>query len=798
VGWWQFARSDLHFQNYWLDPAGVLNYALGLEFPRYPTIQDYLRDRGENLVAGMSLARRGVPFSNYGRAYLEGASAVSDHTYLNQADATMRYFLDVHTRIARSRSERTPAFSNLLLAAADEFSHLEGVTTSDSSREHCFTDRDEDTDLTIFRLLDEDKEKDNGGHLEQLEHRYFSRVDHARLSGKHRRLCIEVPSIRVFSAASNAAKSSIGAPSRRSVHPHYVLAMMLIDMELGYLINRFRSIRFNSRGERYFEPARDLPAYMKGDTFEDSLFERTLFILFGDHGMVDTERMMVPPDPNGNPHRHRESLSTSFIGYLNRALHLESATDVSDLAADAQLGIDYQAMPRRLSQPYRYPSWQSKDIRRQTREAVAWAQDFFEELHLALRSNLHKRYWWLFFLRSLLIDPRLDSTLDSVSEPAVDMLAGLYLRGEPSYLRAEARARRDFFDRHVRLVYGGGARNIAELFFPSCEETDQGRCGWAERPSYSQILRYRGGDDSATTVMDALGANPGVGLIFIREENDQIAPSAPLPATMHIRVRDRFSNTGRITVWRDQKTRQLVFRYQVDRSSRVDPLGHGELGQGEGTVGTYSEWNDRSAAAASRHYYHNAVAGVGSYLYSNNPAIGDVLVFHSQGWNFGSNGGGHGGIHRGEKRTLMLVSGRGVQPGRPLRARSRYRTLPDGTVVEYDRGLHYPTLLDIVPTALTWLGRPADALETFARGGFEPYLLEWNRAQRDDILAQLGGADAVERALGEAGFNDFRIGQFRRRLKRLLEFVALAGREESLDLPDYRHFRTDGNQLVLQ
>jgi len=49
------------------------------------------------------------------------------------------------------------------------------------------------------------------------------------------------------------------------------------------------------------------------------------------------------------------------------------------------------------------------------------------------------------------------------------------------------------------------------------------------------------------------------------------------------------------------------------------------------------------------------VAGMGGYLYSNNPAIGDVSVMHSQAWNFGDNCGGHGGVHREEKLIMMMV-----------------------------------------------------------------------------------------------------------------------------------------------
>ena len=760
VGWWQFSRAEFRFRNFWMDPAEVLNYELGLEFPRYPTIQDYLRDRDENVVAGMSLARRGVSLHNYGRAFLEGAKAVYDHSYYNQADATMRYFLDIHERIARSADEKTPAFSNLLLAAADELSHLHGVTTSSLDGEHCFVRGETIADETVFRILDEDQ-----GHLEQLEVRYFTQVGHASASREHQRLCIALPEIE-----GNARP-----------HADYVLAMVLIDMELGYLIDRFRSIRFDSQGRRRFEPGEgDLIDFMSSQTPEDSLFERTLFILFGDHGMVDTRRMMVPPRPDASPERDPHSQNVSFLDFLNEQLQLQSAAAVEELGANAELGIDYLSMPDRLSRPYRHHSWQSEEIRRVTTEASQWAEEFFGELKAALRANLHDRYWWLFFLRSFLVDPRLDTALEPVTNPAIDVLTKLYLRGEPRYTEAEVKANRDFFDRHVRLVYGGGARNNAELFIPACEGGD---CTWERRPSYRQILRYRSGK-----LIDALNANPGVGLIYVREENDQIRSNRPIPRTIHIRVKDRASNVGRITVWRDEGSGRLVFRYRVDEASALDPLGYGELGRGEGTVGTYSDWNDRSADPGTAHVYHNAVAGVGSYLYSNNPEIGDLLVFHSSGWNFGDNAGGHGGIHLGEKKTVMLVSGPGVNPGGTLSARG------------FDGAIHYPTLLDMAPSALAWLGYADDGLESFARDGFAEYLIDWNRGQREDISDQLGGVEDIQRALDEAGFGDLRIEKFRDRLERLLQFVALSGvpgDHDALGLPDYTHFHSDGNLLVL-
>ncbi|HEY7698909.1 MAG TPA: hypothetical protein VIE88_10865, partial [Vicinamibacteria bacterium] len=272
-GWWQFERSDFRFRNFWLHPAEVVSYALGTHFPRAPTVQDFLAARGENLVAGMSLARRGVPFLNYGRAYAEGIEAVGGHTYLRQADATMSAFLVIHRRIA-DKSERPPALSTLLLAAADELSHAEGVSVPDVESEHCF-EREKEADETPFRLLDENPE---------LDRPYFTRVDRSSLANRTERLCIELPPL---------------GPGRRA-HPRYALAMLVLDIELGRLLATFRGIR-DERGE--------------------SLFDRTLFLVFGDHGMVDT--------PNGFP------ANEGFLSYLNRKLSLSSRP-----MEEGELGID--------------------------------------------------------------------------------------------------------------------------------------------------------------------------------------------------------------------------------------------------------------------------------------------------------------------------------------------------------------------------------------------------------------------------------------------------------------------------
>ena len=711
TGWWQFDRSRFRFKNFWLDPAEVLGYALGLDFPARPTVLDFLSARGENLVAGMSLARRGVPFENYGRAYVEGAAAVSEHTYLRQAHATMDGFLDIHRRIARD-GERPPALSTLLLAAADELSHAYGVTTDLDESEHCF-ERGGDYDETVFRLLEED---DGAAGLES---RYFTRVDRAALTGRVETVCVELPELE-----------------GRRAEPAYVLSMLVLDMELGRLIETFEAL---------------------------GLYSRTLFIVFGDHGMVDTPRGM------GN------GTHESFIAYLNHRLGLEDGR-----RGGGEIGIDDVSLPRRLRQPEVFPEWQSEPVRALTEDADRFATAFLGEIRDVLKRDLHEQYWWLFFLRAMLIDPKVDGALGPVTEKALATFRRLYLRSLPEYVSAETAANRAYFDRYVRLVYGGGARNNAELFLPACEGS--GVCSWARRPSYDEIVGYRGG-----ALLEALAESPGVGLIFLRRGNELFQAGAPLPGRLEIEVRDREGNRGVIAVTRGGATGELVFHYRTEPGSAKDPLGYERWGKDGGTYGTYNEWNDRTV----RERYVNAVAGMGAYLYSSNPSIGDLVVLHAPGWNFGGNLGGHGGLERGEKTTFMLVSGPGVIPGK-LRARSRFSASPDGTITAVDAGRHVPTLLDVTPTALRWLGYSREELDRFAQDGFLSYWDEWDRAQQADILEHLGTMRSLDKAKSKAGLAELSLDRLRPRISRLLEFV---GRGRTLERLDSRP--SLGNELIL-
>jgi hypothetical protein len=515
---------------------------------------------------------------------------------------------------------------------------------------------------------------------------------------------------------------------------------------------------------------------------ENSLFEKTLFIVLGDHGMVDTSHKMAPVDPeHPDPRRHPDSLDVGLLDYLNGRLGLITPTKEAPVGVGVEIGIDDMQLPAQLALPHLDESWQSAELRHLVSDSQRWAAEFFVEIKEVLKSELYARYWWLLYLRKLLVDPKLENTLEPYRETAVDLIAELHLRGDPRYRSARRLAARRFYDEHVRLVYGGGARNNAELFLPTRRS---GRPSWETRPAFEEIL-----DGPGAELLRALERLPATGLVFVREQNNTLAPGRPLPTRMAIRVSDRAGRSGTITVKRDPEAGILLYHYRIDPNSRGDPLDYGNLGRGEGSWGTYEEWNDRSVEG--RHAYHNVVAGMGSYLYSANPSIGDVTVVHAQGWNFGGNSAGHGGVHREEKLSVLMVSGPGIAPGELMASASRMTR--DARAVA-TRRLTHPTVLDVAPTALAWLGMGDTALADFERGGFPEHLAAWVAAQRGDILGNLDEVENLNQALRKAGFSKLRVSRFRERLARLLAFLP----DEPPTLPDPASARADGNLLVLE
>jgi hypothetical protein len=800
AGWWQYNRDRFQFKNYWLDPIEVINYELGLEFPQNPSVFDYLTSHGARVTSGFGLHRRSVAYRDYTRNYVEGAAAVFHHTYYDQLDATTVSIRALYEKIGRDAAETIPALSTSLLAAADENAHLNGVVnphTPVAGRapdDHCLrrkpgrADRAADRFERIFAMVEGDgaartvfsgRTLVDGAVREAAGAGHFSRVSPDEI-------CFRLPRLTVAAAPAPGPDPTTGPHEEAFADPSYVLGMLAIDIELGRLINTLRGVRFDCPGGAHcFEPAagNGIEAYLRGGRAENSLFEKTLFVFTGDHGMVDTRYMMARETPELRElGRHAGSMPVDFIEALDRDLGLTAPRKDEAIAPGAEIGIDDAHLPRRLVYPHKDSSWQSPAVQATVKEATAWSAAFFKDVERSLKNSLHRRYWWLLFLRQPIVDSQVNARVEPYERAVLDTLTQLYLAGEPGYLDALRAADRAFYARHVRLIYGGGARNNAELFLPS--RTADGP-SWASRPSREQIL----GDDR---LLRSLRGNPGVGLIFLRQGNEQIDPASPLPASMAITVLDRFGHEGTITVQRDLPTGELLYGYQAQ--TPVDPLDYGEFGRAPGQLRTYNEWNDISVRRSD--YFHNAVAGMGSYLYSTNPAIGDLTLMHSQGWDFGDNSGGHGGLHREEKITLMLVSGPGIRSGE-LMATARYRSVlaPDGTVkVEAGNTLTFPTVVDAAPTILAWLGHGEGALTAHARSpAFAAQLRAWNTAQQagypEDFYQILSGA--LHQLAPDIQLDPTVI---KPRLGRLFRFMA----RQEVRLPaSAAETHEDGNQLRL-
>jgi hypothetical protein len=374
------------------------------------------------------------------------------------------------------------------------------------------------------------------------------------------------------------------------------------------------------------------------------------------------------------------------------------------------------------------------------------------------------KYWYLFFLNGLLVDPKVEQAAAKAKARAIEILNDLLLQGQADYRRARREYALNYLRENVGMVYGGGALNNAELFLPHIED---GKPNWQIRPTLKEIL-----DAFDGTFLTRLAKTPGVGLIFIRKENGQISPDTPLPEEMHILVYDKSFNRGEISVRRDPSRKHLLFKYRYETNK--DPLGL----SGDLNWGTYQEWNDRSLQQKA--FQQNAVAGIGSYLYSNTAATGDVLVMHASDWNFGENLAGHGGLEAEEKLAPMIAFGPGVKPGSHLKA-----TCGDQT--------HEPTVLDVAPTALAHLGYPVvngeGELTRFSRTGFASYLKTWREDQIKNCARH--GHYIVEQTLKKAGYSA------PANLKpKILEFVgALCPALESSELPplpDYAATKEDG------
>ena len=74
-----------------------------------------------------------------------------------------------------------------------------------------------------------------------------------------------------------------------------------MDIQLGNLINTLRSIDLSTGKPRYLEHInKGIFDYVNNGQRENTLFENTLFVLFGDHGMADTPKGISGADKNSD------------------------------------------------------------------------------------------------------------------------------------------------------------------------------------------------------------------------------------------------------------------------------------------------------------------------------------------------------------------------------------------------------------------------------------------------------------------------------------------------------------------
>jgi len=793
VGWWQFNRENLEFHNFGLILEDALDYLFGLSFPRYPTIMDFLHGRGESVVGGFTLYTRGMARENYGRAYREGLRAFFDHTHLHQAEKVTTEFTKILRRIASNPGEQFPLFSFCVLTALDEFAHIDGMSLPKEEREQEYYSwsREDPILLPFFQIMDKaaDPKAPFGAPRFRPPYDRYVIPEKARwytAPRKPQELSVHLPLLEVYAdTVPSLTMHTLGRAAMRRSTPRPALSLIFYDMQLGRVLDLFYAIRKDSRGRYRFQeglyrevqqsfprPYFDLPRFVR----DDSLLTNTLFFIFGDHGMVDSQHMMPPNNPyQAVSIRSNESLETFFIDHLNNLLGL-STWERGISTKNHLFGCDDRTLPEEAAFPFTFPEWQDTSTAHRVRQAFSWTERAMKKAEQEITAALRDRYWWLFPLWSPLLDTSVKNLLEEHIPYLEKVLVRLRLRGVPEYQRNVREFRRHFYDTHIRLIHGGGVRNHAELFLPG--KDPEGNLSWRYRPSLEQISSYV--YPSGKTLLEGLERIQGVGLIFIRRENHLFSSEGPLPEEISVLVGDRYGHRGAIRV-RPQREFPEKLEFAYTPLTDVDPLGYFSLEPHpmKGGFFPFERWNDFSVE--ERHYYPNVVGGMGTYLYSLNPALGDVLVMHSQGWNFGAYAGNHGGIHRGEKKTFLLVSGPGISKG-PLMARD-------------SRGeLHYPTLVDMAPTALEWLGYGPKALTHFSREQFTAYLEAWRKSQRGEATAHYTEIPDFSEFLKEIHLGSLHLENFRNEVFEALEFMDT---QEYPPLPNFALEEEDGLPLCI-
>jgi len=130
------------------------------------------------------------------------------------------------------------------------------------------------------------------------------------------RLCFNLPIVSI--------QKTMNQKQEFSLYPEVTLAYMIVDLEVGLLINGLRQMHLPHSGSPPLQFMSGIENYLRQGQLEDSMFETTLFLFYGDHGMVNTFNEMSLPlgTPAERINRQATSMSKPFSQVLAESLGL--------------------------------------------------------------------------------------------------------------------------------------------------------------------------------------------------------------------------------------------------------------------------------------------------------------------------------------------------------------------------------------------------------------------------------------------------------------------------------------------
>ncbi|MCC7440401.1 MAG: hypothetical protein IT285_02140 [Bdellovibrionales bacterium] len=545
-----FDRSELGFTGPLLDPREEIARAVALS---EPTVADLVMARGGRVAGAIPGYHRTLGPAEAAKRVLNSGSERNPGPP-ERATADAGAVVDTVLLELRSAVEggSAPALTVVSLDALGRWADARGVS---HGRRPKGSDRggvDRKRNYCLRRNAPEARSADPWEPLfrkaAELQARGEPLPQFTRIRPGAQELCVRLPTLNLYSLPSRETRTdTLGAMSGLPADAASVLSLVNADLELGRLIQGLRQARFGENGAIQWseEAAGAITAYGTRRALERSLFESTLFVIVGDHGVAETRSRLTPTETRAETAARADRVfGRTLAEDLARELRLELAPQRGRTRENAQVLVTLERAPEELAQPGRR----------------------------ALRAKAER------------------------------------LAAAPSLPAPDLALRRGYFDQHVRAVAAPqSAPGRAELFLPSeamGSPSWETRPSLDEILAYDPTP-----DDGGSDLISSLRESPAVGLIFARKGNELIVPGAPPPNPMEILVIDRFDNRGMITVSLDESTGERVFRYARDPESEKDPLGYGGLGEPPGTFGTWREWNEASVRRRHYYHNVTALVG---------------------------------------------------------------------------------------------------------------------------------------------------------------------------------------------